>query len=706
VRKMGWVGLIVITAGIWAAGEVKATEPRFDNPYQGIFQCHQLTGAANANWVKGGGMQIFWGELQTKDPDTVSDPRDSFDSAKLEELVNALKGEKKRYAQNQLFLAGNVPAGTKIFPDWLKNADGSWKIKFIPGNYGTLYPSVWDSVYKDKVRKFLTTLNLLLTEKGVINNLEYIEGSFGGQWLAPDLWFRDPAIMDKWAEAAGCTPADAKGECSCFGPKWNAAVNEMIDIYEEAFPSVAMMFVKGSSLNYKCNYNGFTSQVAKYGMKLLTKGAGIGHPRHDTCGLNGDFGAWCAGSSRITKCGYEPYAPSAKCASGNDGFTVGNGEPYTCAQNYPSGTPANTDIYMDVYKKALEGHGVSYQCFYTQDIGCGARGAENKYIAEHTGSQISIDQPLPSLPASKNVGEQMSLTFKWTNTGSAPFAAPVKNGLNWKPGSYKLFLEYVDKSRGAVVTQILADNVGSEQMGPGVRTPSSKSTPVTVTIPGTLGSSDGSTRNYRVYAGWVDPNGENKRFALINEETAHDKANRRYLIAENLAVSGVGGAPSGAPSPTVSRVPSSSPSPGPTGMPTITLVPSGPGVTGTSPIPTYGKPAPAVECPKEFSCFEWRGEYRWLGAGYEMKGFGKVRDEECLSRKMGKPEYLGKEKGDANCDGKADGADYSIWRKEAKDMGKTNNRWEADFNQDGAVNDDDLRIWRRSYERWETIEIY
>lgn len=70
---------------------------------------------------------------------------------------------------------------------------------------------------------------------------------------------------------------------------------------------------------------------------------------------------------------------------------------------------------------------------------------------------------------------------------------------------------------------------------------------------------------------------------------------------------------------------------------------------------------------------------------------------------MSKPEYLGKERGDANCDGRTDGGDYSLWRKEAKDQQPTRNSWQADFNQDGRVDDEDLRIWRREYNDQLTI---
>jgi len=106
---------------------------------------------------------------------------------------------------------------------------------------------------------------------------------------------------------------------------------------------------------------------------------------------------------------------------------------------------------------------------------------------------------------------------------------------------------------------------------------------------------------------------------------------------------------------------------------------------------------PSGNCPREFSCYHWRGEYQWFATDWEMSGFERGEEEECHRRGMSKPEYLGKERGDANCDGRTDGGDYSLWRKEAKDQQPTRNSWQADFNQDGRVDDEDLRIWRREY---------
>lgn len=58
------------------------------------------------------------------------------------------------------------------------------------------------------------------------------------------------------------------------------------------------------------------------------------------------------------------------------------------------------------------------------------------------------------------------------------------------------------------------------------------------------------------------------------------------------------------------------------------------------------------------------------------------------------------DRADANCDGKTDILDASIWRSESKDLGGTETNkatWLADFNCDGFVNDLDRDIWLEKY---------
>ena len=69
---------------------------------------------------------------------------------------------------------------------------------------------------------------------------------------------------------------------------------------------------------------------------------------------------------------------------------------------------------------------------------------------------------------------------------------------------------------------------------------------------------------------------------------------------------------------------------------------------------------------------------------------------------MTKPVFKGKGKGDANCSGSINMADFSIWRSEFVDLqGNTlNGFWEANFNcpTDWRVNLIDFSIWRSNFE--------
>jgi hypothetical protein len=87
-----------------------------------------------------------------------------------------------------------------------------------------------------------------------------------------------------------------------------------------------------------------------------------------------------------------------------------------------------------------------------------------------------------------------------------------------------------------------------------------------------------------------------------------------------------------------------------------------------------------------------------------MEGFSQTDSGKCSS--VGKPTFKGKEKGDANCDGFIDGADYSIWRYEYVDVcggeAVSRNSWEADFTGpdgkcDGIVDGADYSLWRANY---------
>jgi len=116
------------------------------------------------------------------------------------------------------------------------------------------------------------------------------------------------------------------------------------------------------------------------------------------------------------------------------------------------------------------------------------------------------------------------------------------------------------------------------------------------------------------------------------------------------------------------------------------------------------------ECPAAFSCYKLENnsqvEYRWFVPGYVMSGFVKTADSGCVTANVLKPTFKGKVKGDANCDGKIDVADYAVWRREFVDLSlglpKVSKDWEADFTGsngkcDGIVNVFDYSLWQKYF---------
>ena len=106
------------------------------------------------------------------------------------------------------------------------------------------------------------------------------------------------------------------------------------------------------------------------------------------------------------------------------------------------------------------------------------------------------------------------------------------------------------------------------------------------------------------------------------------------------------------------------------------------------------------ECPNNFQCYgNPTYGYKWFVPGYQMSGFDLSVPAYCAGIPV--PTWKGKAKGDANCDGVIDGADYSIWRKEYKDVSNgqpvSSTTWESDFSCDRVVDGNDFSIWRRSY---------
>jgi len=115
--------------------------------------------------------------------------------------------------------------------------------------------------------------------------------------------------------------------------------------------------------------------------------------------------------------------------------------------------------------------------------------------------------------------------------------------------------------------------------------------------------------------------------------------------------------------------------------------------------PTPITPIICKECPTGFMCYSNGREYRWFVNGYVWQDFSSRSESECAG--VPKPEWRGKSKGDANCDGYTDGYDYSVWRREFIDVRSiVSGTNEADFTGplgtcDGIVDGVDYSLWRR-----------
>jgi hypothetical protein len=102
------------------------------------------------------------------------------------------------------------------------------------------------------------------------------------------------------------------------------------------------------------------------------------------------------------------------------------------------------------------------------------------------------------------------------------------------------------------------------------------------------------------------------------------------------------------------------------------------------------------QCPSNFECYKKGTDYKWFVEGYVMGGYEKVTESQCTAASVAKPTFKGKYKGDADCSGYVDGADYSVWRREYVDERKIGSRWEADFSCKGSTDNTDYSIWRKS----------
>jgi hypothetical protein len=115
-------------------------------------------------------------------------------------------------------------------------------------------------------------------------------------------------------------------------------------------------------------------------------------------------------------------------------------------------------------------------------------------------------------------------------------------------------------------------------------------------------------------------------------------------------------------------------------------------------------PGSCKECPSTFKCYVNGTEYKWFVDGYVMGGFTASTSATCGG--VAKPSFLGKSKGDANCDGVIDTSDYSLWHKEFFDgnEGATvkPDYWDADFTGpngacDGKVDTSDYSLWHKYF---------
>lgn len=576
---------------------------RYNNPGQGLFLCHYDKGTSES--VKGTGWIVYWGVLQPRDPRTLANKSDSWNREELDKLINRLKSGKNMYLHMALYNANQSEA--IVYPAWLKIK----RIVYSRGNY----PDIWDSEYRTRVKEFLTLLNSEFEKAGVLDKIEYIEMAVGGNWAAPEWWLNDNDL-NVWLGAAGC----GAGDYGCFGTKVNEAVSAMIDIHASSFPKSALMMIKGSCKYTECNYSQYDSQLAKYGMRLMIKAAGIGH-RTSNCGYHYELASW---SGSVTKTGQEPWGPSVNCKGANMGFD-------------PNTDGACKDNYEVTYTNSLWRERNSYYCIYGDDLFCSDAMVKrtNQFVADHLGAQIRLVS-FNLGAGSARVGDRVNLTMKWENTGSAPLMAPLKQGQKWEAGSYKLFLEYV-KADGSSIEQVLPDDLATNTWKT-TKLFFGKDVSVAVEIPLNLGgSSDSSSQAYKVYLGFTDPNGEKKRFALINTESANESAKGRYLIANSFVVTGKG-------------------------VVAPTLVPTGVRVTPTLVPPVDPPPTRAPT----------------------------VRPTATATATV-TPACSKKGSGDANCDGVVNISDFATWKTEFLAGG---GQQTADFNKDGRVTIGDFGAWK------------
>lgn len=492
----------------------------YENPYQGVFECHQ-DNKANTDYLKGGGLIITWRQMQPSS-------ENSLDQNALNSLISKLRESKNHYVHFQIY----GQTSQQVYPDWLRvydNDSSNDVIGVIKDSTGT-YPQPWDSRYQAKLEKFLNLLGTALRNAGVTDKIEFIEPATGGYWASTHLWLPD-ANLTLWARAAGCGDTD----WNCLGTKFTSGVNAVMEKYFAAFPDNVLMLISGSCSHApQCNYSGFNTLYDKYGMRLMKKMAGIGRNEQGQCGLRAsELGPLCGGANPKTRCAQELTGDSTLCGGTFFDPAIGCG-------------------YETTFMKSLNEEKNSYYCLYNNEIGCSGVESINRTVADKAGAQITLTSY--TLDGSeKNVGSPLRIDFRWKNQGNVALIAPLKQGVKWVPSSYKIFIEFV-KNDGTIAsyqefpitpsTATWAPASTSVGQGGPVNFNFETNTSVTFNVPESLGGvAPDSRKPYKIYAGLTDPNGERKRFALRNAGANNDLTNRRFLISSLFTVVGRGGTP-------------------------------------------------------------------------------------------------------------------------------------------------------------------
>lgn len=626
LKRLARLLLLILLSLFCVPTKVLAISAIYDNPGQGIFQCHDNSNIGK-DYVKGGGVIVKWSELQPDNNDQIAE-------GPLNTLVSLIKrGGKKQYLHFMIYGGGGpvLPAWMKVYDvncDSTSCVESGWQNQCRLGHpqepcYNKsndlitviytakgIFPQPWDSKYQGYLQKFLNLLSQKLREKGAFDYIEYIEPSVGGNWAGTNLWFT-VTDLSKWAVAAGCNSTD----WACLGRRFTEGVEKVVDLYMAAFPQFAMMIINDGCVYDACKFNGYSYLNNKYGMRVMVKGAGLGSNSDDSCGRRTYFVPICSYSPSspdrfMTRCGQEPGGDSS-----NENFFRG-----ACA-------------YDKVYRESLNSEYISYYCMYSYDLGASATQSTNQYVADHLGAQISLlDGSFDS--TRKQAGQSGIVSINWSNTGSTSLIAPLKQTEKWTASSYKLFLEFV-KDDEIKNYQEINLSVSTKAWKTANLSGEYKTTS-TFNVPASLGEGV-----YKVYIGLTDPNGEKKRFALRND-AKNDLANRRYLLTESFTVTGGGGGATETPTSTPRATATSTPTPTRTPIPTRT------------PTPTSTPPPGSCSCSN--------GRQTKPNGDANCDGAIDIRDfNRWMEQFHSSPSQT--DCADFNRDGKVDGIDFEYWRR-------------------------------------------